>query len=180
MKRFLLATLLALPLAAHAGEDLSYSYIGFGATYIDPEGFSGENGIGAEASGAITENWHLFGGYQNVDLGGVFDVDQWNVGIGYNVGISDSLDFVGRASYEKVDLSPGGGDDGFGVYAGVRNSFTSNFEGGLGLKYTDYGDSDDIGLVANAQFKFGDWGIVAEATAYEDGTAIYVGPRLSF
>jgi len=184
MKRILLAAVLALPLVAHAGEDLSYSYLGFGATYIDPEGFSGQNGFGAEASGAITENWHVVGGYTATNLDDVdADVDSWHVGLGYNMGINDTLDFVGRVSYVRTDVSAAtfsDDNDGFGVRAGVRNAFTSNFEGSVGLNYENYSGSDDVGLYANAQFKFGDWGIVAEATAYEDGTILYVGPRLSF
>ena len=188
MKRILLAAVLALPLAAQASEDLSYSYIGFGATYVDPDGFSGENGFGAEASGAITENFHLFGGFQTVDIDNEADVDNWNVGIGYNMGINDNLDLVARLSYEQTDVSFSdpdlddfdGSDDGVGLRVGVRNAFNENFEGGVGVAYTNYSGSDSTALFANAQFKFGDWGIVAEALASDDGTSIYVGPRLSF
>lgn len=191
MKRILLASLLALPLSAMASEDLSYSYLGFGATYADPDGFSGETGYGAQASGAFHDNWHVFGSFQSYDFGDddqSVTVDQWNVGLGYNVGLTDSLDLVAGISYERADVDFDGDfldgndhEDGYGVQVGVRNAFNAHFEGAAGLKYTNFDGSNSTSLYVNGQYKFNEtWGIVGEVEANDDGHTIFLGPRVSF
>ncbi|WP_170113423.1 outer membrane beta-barrel protein [Ahniella affigens] len=191
MKRVILGALLALPLSAMASEDLSYSYLGLGATYADPNGFSGENGYGAEASGAFHDNWHVFGSFQTYEFGdgvGAVDVDQWNIGLGYNVGLTDNMDLVAGVSYERaeVDYNDGiftgsTGEDGYGVRVGVRNAFNAHFEGAAGLKYTNFDGSNSTSVYVSGQYKFNDtWGITGEVEANDDGHTIFLGPRLSF
>jgi Ax21 family sulfation-dependent quorum factor len=168
---------LAAPFAAHAG-DLSYSYLEAGATRIDPDDSSSENGFGFAGSGALTDNWHVFGDYRSYDVEG-FDVDGWDVGLGYNMAINDKLDFVGRASYEKVEAE-GFGANGWGLEAGVRAAFTQHFEGGAALKYVDIDDSDNTSVELYGQYKFGEWGIVGELSFSDEGNELFIGPRLSF
>lgn len=187
MKKILLATLLACPLLVNASDDLSYSYLSAGATYLDPDGFDGESGYAFDASGAVSDNWHVFGSYGNTDLGDA-DFANWNIGLGYNMELTDGLDLVIRASYEKIEVdfidpiaAPSFSDEGFGLRAGVRNSFNERFEGGAGLAYTNFDGSDNTAVYANAQFKFGNgFGVLAEITASDDGHSIFVGPRFSF
>lgn len=191
MKRVLLGALLALPLSAMASEDLSYSYLSLGATYADPNGFSGETGYGAQASGAFHDNWHVFGGFQAYDFGDGsdnVDVKNWNIGLGYNVGLTDSLDLVAGISYERADLDVDTGElsfsdneNGYGVQVGVRNAFNAHFEGAAGLKYTNYDSSSGTSLYVNGQYKFNEtWGIIGEVEANDDGHTIFLGPRVSF
>jgi Ax21 family sulfation-dependent quorum factor len=180
-KTLFLALALALPFAANA-DDLSYSYFEAGATRVDPDGAGSENGFGFGGAGALTENWHVFGNYRSYDvsvLGTDFDVDGWNLGLGYNMGISDSMDFFGRASYEKFDADIGDGN-GWGLQAGVRNAFGKHFEGGASLKYTDIEDSDNTSVELYGQYKFGEWGIVGTLSFSDDGNEFFIGPRISF
>ena len=181
LKKLAFALALALPFTANAG-DLSYSYFEAGATRVDPDGAGSENGFGFGGSGALNDNWHVFGNYRSYDvdvLGSSFDVDGWNLGFGYNMGINDSMDFFGRVSYEKVDADIVDGN-GWGLQAGVRNAFTKNFEGGASLKYTDIGDSDNTSVELYGQYKFGEWGLVGTLNFSNDGNEIFVGPRISF
>lgn len=191
MKRIILGALLALPLSAMASDDLSYSYLGLGATYADPNGFSGETGYGAEASGAFHDNWHVFGSFQAYDFGqgdADIDVKNWNIGLGYNVGLTDSLDLVAGLSYERSDvdvdsdlLTFNDHENGYGARVGVRNSFGSHFEGGAGLKYTNYESSSGTTVYVNGQYKFNEtFGITGEVEGNDDGHTIFLGPRISF
>ncbi len=181
LKKLSLALILALPIAAQA-EDLSYSYFEAGATRVDPDSYGAQNGYGFGGSGALTDNWHVFGNYRSYDvdvLGSSFDVDGWNLGFGYNMGINDSMDFFGRASYEKYETNLFDGN-GWGLQAGVRNAFTDNFEGGASLKYTDIEDSDNTSVELYGQYKFGTWGIVGTLNFSDDGNELFIGPRISF
>lgn len=181
LNKLMLGLLLAVPFAASA-EDLSYSYLQAGATRVDADGFDAENGIGFGAAGELTENWHMFGNYRSysVDvLDESFDVDGWNLGLGYNMGISDSADFIGRVSYEKAETA-GFSANGFGVEAGIRNAFNEHFEGGASLKYTDIEDENNTGIELYGQYKFGEWGIVGTLSLGSEANEFFIGPRLSF
>ena len=181
LKKLVLTLALAVPFAANA-EDLSYSYLQAGATRVDIDDAGSENGYGFGGAGALTDNWHVFGNYRaySVDVLGVdADVAGWNLGLGYNMGISDSLDFVGRVSYEKVDTDLFDAN-GFGLEAGVRNAFSQNFEGGIALKYMDIEDDNDTSVELYGQYKFGTWGIVGSLNFANDGNELFIGPRISF
>ena len=181
LKKIAFALVLALLVAANAG-DLSYSYLQAGATRIDPDGSDAENGFGFGGAGALTENWHVFGNYRSYDvnvLNTSYNVDGWNAGFGYNMGISDSADFFGRVSYEKVDADIVDGN-GWGLEAGVRNAFTKHFEAGASLKYIDLEDDSSTGVELYGQYKFGEWGIVGTLNLSNDGNELFVGPRISF
>lgn len=182
MKRTLLilAAALAAPLAASAADDLSYSYIEGGYYRADVDGFDHEDGYGLRGSAALGENFHLFAGWDNLDYDG-FDIGQQRIGVGYNTAINDKVDFVGRVSYERIDIEDFDDADGYGAEVGVRASFSPHFEGGAGVRYTNVEHNGDTSLVLNAQYKFNPtWGIVAEAQINNDANAVFVGPRISF
>ena len=181
LKQLLIACVLAAPFAAGA-EDLSYSYLQAGVTRIDVDDAGSESGFAFGGSGALNDNWHVFGNYNSYDfdvLGISADADHWNLGLGYNVGISDSADFVGRVSYEKAEVGPFDAN-GFGIEAGVRNAFTEHLEGGISLKYVDLDDSDETGVELYGQYKFGEWGLVGSLNFNNDGNELFIGPRISF
>ncbi|GAA5066772.1 diffusible signal factor-reguated Ax21 faimly protein [Lysobacter panacisoli] len=202
MKRSLLAlTLLAaLPFAASAAEGVSYTYVeaGYAGTSVD----SGPDADGwaINGSAAIAPNFHIFGGYsgQETDdfdtvLGRVngVDVDQWNIGVGYNHELNSQLDLLTRVAYQKSEtdgVRVGGIDfsgtdaDGWSVEAGVRGAFTPNFEGYALAGFEDYehADSEFYGKVG-AQVKFNQtWGINGEVKFVDGYTAYFIGPRASF
>lgn len=180
MKRiaWILAAALAAPMVAQANDQLSYSYIEFDYLHVNPDDFDSEDGFGLRGSAAISPNFHVFGGYENVDFSG-FDIDSYRVGLGYNTPINNTVDFVGRVAWEKVDIGPFD-DDGFSVEAGVRAAMGPNFEGGAAVRYVDFDDST-TSLVLNGQYKFSQsWGINAEVDVNSDGHSFLIGPRLSF
>ncbi len=195
MKRSLLAlTLLAaLPLAAaNAAEGVSYTYVegGYAATNTDA---GDADGIAINGSGAISPNFHLFGGYSNQEIDGSnIDFDQWRVGVGYNHEVNPRLDLLTRIAYEKFDA----GRDFFGnklqadswsVEAGVRGALAPNLEGHALAGYENGEDFDgrnrsgDFYGRVGAQLKFNPtWGISGDVKFVDGDTQFFVGPRVSF
>lgn len=205
MKHSLLALALAatLPFAASAAEGLNYNYIegGYVATNLDSDdGDIDADGVGVNASVALSPNFHLFGGFsaQETDEFGFLgsrvetDVNQWRVGIGYNHAIAANTDLLARAAYEKFevdDITVNGqrydindGDDGYSVEVGVRSALTANLEGYALAGYEDYGnDADDFYGRLGAQWKFNpNWGISGDVKIADGDTQWFVGPRFSW
>jgi len=213
MKRSLLALTLAgaaaLPFAAAAqnASGLNYNYVegGYVATNLDNDnGDIDADGFGGNASFALSESFHLFGGFstQDTDTFEVFDgtnqnrvntdVDQWRVGLGYNLPIAASTDLVARAAYESFevdDVTVNGqtfevndGDDGYSAEVGVRTAFTQNFEGHAFAGYEDYGnDADDFYGRVGALVKFNpNWGVSGDVKFADGDTQWFVGPRFSW
>ena len=194
MKKSLLAlTLLAaLPFAASAAEGLSYNYVEGG--YVGTNTDSGNaDGWGINGSGAISNNFHIFGGYsgQKTDdetIAGVrYDgvkIDQWRVGLGYNTPIAANTDLLARVAYDNYDVE-GDNDrlDGYSAEVGVRSALASNFEGYALAGYQNGRrlDGDFYGRVG-AQVKFTpNWGVSGDVKFAKGGdTQYFVGPRLSF
>lgn len=204
MKYSLLAlTLLAaLPLAASA-QELNYNFVegGYAATNLDSDdGDLDADGVGVNASFALSPNFHLFGGFNTQEsddfdfLGSRVetDVDQWRAGIGYNLAIADNTDLIARAAYEKFevdDVTVGGqrfdiddGDDGYSAEVGVRSALTANLEGYALAGYQDFGDdADDFYGRLGAQVKFNpNWGISGDVKFADGDTEWFVGPRFSW
>lgn len=185
MKRSLLAlTLLAaLPLAASAADDLSYNYVEAGYVATDIDGGADRDGWGINGSGAIAENFHIFGGYsaQETDNESV-DVDQWRVGLGYNYALASNTDLLARIAYDNYDIERLGDYDGYSVEVGVRSALMPNFEGYAlaGYEDGDEFDGDFYGRLG-AQVKFNqNWGLSGDVKFADNDTQWFVGPRLSF
>jgi Ax21 family sulfation-dependent quorum factor len=193
MKRSLLAlTLLAaLPFAASAAEGLSYNYVEGGYVATDTDAGDAD-GWGINGSGAIADNFHVFGGYtfQKTDdetIGGLrfdgVDVDQWRVGLGYNHPVAANTDLLARVAYENYDIE-GDNDrlDGYSAEVGVRSALAQNFEGYAlaGYEDGDRFDGDFYGRLG-AQVKFNqNWGISGDVKFADSDTQWFVGPRLTF
>ena len=209
MKRSLLAlTLLAaLPFAAAAQDSsgLNYNYVegGYVATNLDNDnGDIDADGFGGNASVALSDNFHLFGGFntQDTDTFDLFetqdetktDINQWRIGLGYNLPIAARTDLVARAAYEKFEIDDvtingqtyevGEGDDGYSAEVGVRTAFTDNFEGHAFAGYEDFGnDADDFYGRVGALVKFNpSWGISGDVKFADGDTQWFVGPRFSW
>lgn len=180
MKRSLLALslLAALPLAQ--ASELSYSYLEAGYLNVDPKGFSSEDGWSVRGSAAVSDSFHIFGGYEQIRfrvLGNRINLDHWRLGLGYNHELNDRSDLVARVAYEDFDSS-----DGWSVEVGLRSALSPNFEGFVGLGYADSSDfSGEAYLALQGQYKFNpSWGLVADAKVGEDGRTFFIGPRVSF
>lgn len=184
MKRLALATLAALVLApavSHAS-NLNYTNLDAGYLRVKPDGFSSENGFGLRASAALATNWHVFGRYDRVSvdqLGAEFDLNQLGLGVGYNLAISDRTDFVARLSYERFD-SDFVDDNGFGLEAGLRGAVTDQFELFGAVRYLN-ADGNTTSLLLGGEFKFTpNISVLLDADISDDGSAIFIGPRINF
>jgi Ax21 family sulfation-dependent quorum factor len=190
-KSLLALTLLAaLPFTASAAEGLSYNYVEGGYVATNGDGADAD-GWGLNGSGAIADNFHIFGGYtfQKTDdetIGGVrfdgVDVDQWRVGLGYNHPIASNTDLLARVAYENYEVEGFDRLDGYSAEVGVRSALAPNFEGYAlaGYEDGDEFDGDFYGRVG-AQVKFNqNWGITGDVKFADGDTQYFVGPRLSF
>jgi len=205
--RTLLLAMMLLPVTGMAA-DRSYSYFEGGYLSSNPDGLDSGDGFYARGSGAITENWHLFGGWGGTDHHGS-DVTRWNIGLGYNVAIAPSWDLVGRLGYQRLELEfPGldtsGNGDGYLLDVGVRGDLGPVVEGWAGVRHqdTDFPEPEicglfspppldchiahdqngsDTSLYVGGQWKFAEsWGLTAELSFGGQGNEVLVGPRLSF
>lgn len=181
MKRslFALALVAILPLSAQADDKLSYSFVE--ADYVNVDGDA--DGFGLRGSFEFGEsNFYGFGGYSQVEIDdSSFDIDQFDLGLGYAHNLSDNADLISEVSYINADA--GGFDvDGYRASVGVRGSFTPNFEGTIKANYVDGSDFEgDFSGTVGAQYKFTQtWGVVGEAEFGDGGEAYLLGLRASF
>ncbi|MCI0517108.1 MAG: hypothetical protein L0Y45_04665, partial [Woeseiaceae bacterium] len=111
MKRFVSFLLLmgmsagAMAQGAANSSGLNYTYaeIGYGQVNFDSPDIDGD-GFSIGGSFALTDQFHLFGGYATTDLD--FDVDATNfdLGFGFNTPLADNIDVVATLSYVYVEL----------------------------------------------------------------------------
>jgi Ax21 family sulfation-dependent quorum factor len=186
-KSLLALTLLAaLPFTASAAEGLSYNYVEGGYVATNRDGGVDSDGWGLNGSAAISDNFHIFGGYtgEETDANG-FDgvnVDQRRVGVGYNRPVATNTDLLARVAYENTKVQGFDSVDGYSAEVGVRSALAPNFEGYAMAGYEDAEkvDGDFYGRVG-AQVKFNQsWGITGDVKFSDDDTQYFVGPRLSF
>lgn len=199
----LAATLLAGASAAASAGDLSYAYLEAGYARSDRDALDNGNGFGVRGSGAITDSFHFFGGYERTDHDD-FDLADWRAGIGYNLAVSDNVDLIARVSYEKADYDIIGDGDGYGVEVGVRAALSPAFEASAGVRHRDIdfdgqiaciavvptppgcvfaaeADGSDTAFYVGGQYKFNpQWGIAAEVSFSDADNRVFVGPRISF
>lgn len=205
MKRALLALTLAaaIPFAASAAEGVSYNYVEAGYAKTDAKSsFADSDGWAVNGSYAFAPNFHVFGGYskqetdsKNIVFGNsVFrspsiDVDNWNVGVGYNHELTKRVDLLTRVAYQqsKADVNGLSLSDkikGGSVEAGVRGTLTPNWEGYALAGYQDYDKGYDAKFYGRigTLVKFNQsWGITADAKFLDGGQKeFFVGPRFSF
>jgi hypothetical protein len=198
-----LALALALataPFAAPAAE-LSYTFLEGGyAKFQDGLDYSPLEMDGGYARGSldIAEGVNLLGSVSRVSddvrLGGGYeyqlDVTQYEVGVGYHMGMGDRIDFVSELAWTRVDFDSETFDDhangGRGAI-GVRGAFNDVVEGSLKVNYYDGGDFEGgFAGVLGAQFRINPtWGITAEVEHGElllsdEDTRYAVGVRASF
>lgn len=188
MKHSLIAIALAasLPLAANAAEGVSYNYLeaGYKATNGDVDA----DGYAANGSFSFHDNFHVFGGFSKQDIDhSPLDVDQYNLGLGYNLGIAPRADLLARVAYQKLDAGRVPGTDldfdGWSTEVGVRGLLARNFDGYALVGYEDYDggiDGDFYGrLGANVRFN-ANWGINGDVKFNGDVTEWFVGPRFTW
>lgn len=175
--------LAAAPLAAQA-EGMSYSYLDLGYAETDLDGGPSGDGFGVRGSMGFAENFFVFADYLTQDFGPV-DVDVYSVGLGARMGLTDTLDLVGRAGYLKADASAGGfsaDDDGYLVAAGLRGRVADQFELEGNVIHRDLGSgADDTAVAVGGRYFFTDnVALGAEYEHSDDGSTVFAGVRFSF
>ncbi|MBD8527058.1 Ax21 family protein [Pseudomarimonas arenosa] len=187
MRKTLFAlALLALPLAANAGE-ISYNYGELGYSQLNIKGSSNDaDGVAFNGSALLGDQFFIYGGHgrHETDIASV-DLDLTRLGFGWRHGLSSSMDLVLNANYLRLDVDAGvfrGDVDGYEAEIGLRNSFGQRFETTVALGYTNGDNIDgDVYAKLSGHYKFNkNWGLVATATVAEGANEYLIGPRLRF
>lgn len=205
-KTLILAALLAAtPFAAQAADGLSYTFVEGGYTHAEMDlgdGFGNPKADGGYLRGsyALTDATYVFGGYSRVSdsaseagLKVEADLDQYELGLGWHMPMTDRVDFTAEAAYVRVDLKAKAS------YMGVSASDSDAMNAGrvtLGLRGTPSarteawakagamdGSDMDSEFVGNlgGQFKFNPtWGLVGDINWIGDVTQYSVGVRARF
>lgn len=182
------SAILLLAGTAQAAE-LSYDYLELGwvNTDIDVPG-AGDvdgDGFGIGGSYAITDNVHVFAGYQTVDLDFGVDLNALQIGAGYNRSIAPGTDFVGQLAYVdgEIDTNIGDFDDsGFGLSAGLRHVFTPQVQAGASINYVDLDESgDETSFQVRGEYFFTDEFSAGLSLEFGDDTTTWIiGGRFYF
>ena len=189
LRSILLVILFAFSTAVYAD---GFNYNSVTATYgqIDFDDFDADGDIfGIEGSFAVSDSFHVFAGYgvgEVEDNISSIDLDQWNIGLGYNMSLSDKIDLVTGLSYEYIELSAANqisvDDNGFGLSVGLRMAATENLEVNAGLSYIDYSDGgDNTAIGGGVLYSFTESFALGASVSFDDDTTGYnVGGRFYF
>lgn len=177
MKKTLIALALVaiLPLSANAAER-SYTFVE--GTYNSVDGDADGFGVRGSVEFADT-GFYALGDFRNYS-DSAFDLDTWELGLGYALEFSDNVDLIAELAHTDFDVV-----DGYRLSAGARGNFTESFEYLAKVNYRNLdtrGDSDDFTYTAGLQYKFSPtWGVTGEVEFDGDDGEIYtVGLRASF
>ncbi|HLT89544.1 MAG TPA: outer membrane beta-barrel protein [Woeseiaceae bacterium] len=193
MRRFL-ACLALLPLAGAAlAENFDYSYVEGSYGRTDFDGLGDGDGFGIGGSLALTDRFHVFAGYETGDVdvdvppfGEVsVDFDGFEVGMGFNTPLSDTIDFVASLAYLSAELELEGvsaDEDGYGVNVGLRAMVSPALELNGGIGYADLGEgSGDTSFGAGFLYHFSDAFAAGVGGSWGDDVSSYaLTARLSF
>jgi opacity protein-like surface antigen len=183
--------------SALAAEGPRYSYVQAG--YVDLEidndsGFGGDldgDGFAIGGSLAVTDMFHLFTDYTDIDLdadniGVGADYSEFAIGGGINYAMSDTVDLVGRLAYldaeVEVDTFGSADESGYGLYAGARAMVSPAWEVNGGIGYSDLGDGiDGTTFSLGTLYSLTDIFAVGAGVSFgDDTTSLQVGARLYF
>ena len=175
-----LLTLLVLPLASYA-DDFDYTFVdaGFVNTEVDVGPFNVDgDGIGIQGSFAIQDNLQIVASYTDIDYDFGVDGSVLTVGLGFNTGLNDNLDFVADISYVDAEVSSGlasADETGYEIGAGIRARTGQKVELEAGLSYIDL-DSSDTVLKVGGRYYFSDaFALSAGFSDNDDGLSWTIG-----
>lgn len=154
------ALLLALlPALGHA--QMNYTSVEINFVDIDlGNDFLDVNGDGFELYGsyALSENWFVFGQYQNQDFDFGADGSSLEVGAGYHLPLAENVDFVAAAAVVDAEVSRGpvsADDQGIAIRAGARAHLGRAFEVEGGFEYVNFDEADsDTAWVVRGRYYF--------------------------
>lgn len=180
-----LMSLAVLPLAASAdGFDYTFVEGGIVNTEIDtgPVDVEGD-GFGINGSFSINDDLHILAGYSDIDYDFGVDGSLVNIGLGFNTGLSQDLDFVADISYVSAEVDSGfasADEDGYSLGAGIRARTGQKVELQAGLHYVDLDDSDTV-LSVGGRYYFSDSFAFGAGLADDDnGLSWNIGVRAEF
>jgi hypothetical protein len=175
--------------AAAAEQGPSYTYMEAGYAHVELDDFDANGeALALEGSVALTDMFHLVGGYQDgtIEADGNVDVDvsTMEVGAGMHFPINPTIDFVTQATWvsTEVDVDGFGGvdDDGYGLGMGLRAMLSPKFELDGSVHYVDINDSDDTSFGAKAIYHFTDmFAMTGSVVSGEETTTYGLGVRMN-
>lgn len=162
MKKTLLTLLIALlafalPMSVMASEK-SYTFVEGGYVNVD----SDADGAYMRGNYQFGESgFYLTGKIAHLEVDNTnFDVNDYELGLGYHYTLSDRFDFIGEATRARIDTNFGDAN-GYRASIGTRFDLTEKFEGLAQLNHYNGQDftSDNTGTVT-ARYKFTPlWGV---------------------
>ena len=197
------ALLAACPLAAQATDGLSYTYAEAGLTRAELD--MGDdtlkaNGGYLRGSYALTDATYVHGSFSRVsDSESAYglkvegDLDQYELGLGWHMPMSDRVDFLAEAAYVRLDLTvkasymgnSASDSDALNagrVSLGLRGTPSARTEAWVKAGAMDGSkmDSEFVGHLGG-QFKFNQtWGLIGEVQWLGENTLYSAGVRASF
>ena len=175
-----------------------FVYTGVEVGFVDVEYDTGAgtlDGDGYRFAGSLelNEQWFMHGEYEDRDFDSILGVgiggSHLELGAGYAHSFSDSLDFIGTASWvnEEVDVSvPGLGvvgvdSDGIALGGGVRARVANSFEIGAMLQWVDLDGGSDTGIELMGRYFFTPkLAFTLETDMYDDFDTLTFGFRAEF
>ncbi len=170
INKLLAAALLLVPVTSFA-EGLSYNYVEGGYVKVDLDDADVDaDGFRARVSGLVSESIYLFASYLSVKsdkftvatfTSATSEVEQITAGFGLRAALGPSTDFFGEVAYVYVEgedknagpiFSGKEDDNGFGLSAGLRHLFSSQFELAGAVNYVDVFGDDATSYTASALF----------------------------
>lgn len=188
-----LALAAALPQTVQAKE-LSYSYVeaGYAVDEYNSSLLDTFDGFYINGSYDFSDTGFYVNGSHKQTSGDIlgssgYDIDSSSLGFGYHHEVAESVDFVGQLDYIYTSVNFGDSVNGYRVSAGVRGSFSENFEGSVMGHYENISDinASDSSITFEGQYKFNETlGLVAGVEFgkhFENDVVGYnVGLRASF
>jgi len=126
------------------------------------------SGLGASGSKLISETLFLAASYSSISSDGELfvgnssdglELNELSLGLGFRQALSQTTDFFGIASYEKIQIksrswrgSESATGDGYGLRAGIRSMLSDGFELSAALAHISDGDESDNYLLIGANF----------------------------
>ncbi len=187
LRSILLVILFAFSATVYA-DGFNYNHVTASYGQIDFDDSSSDGDLfGIEGSFAVSESFHVFAGYGVGEIEDTsVEMDQWNVGLGYNNSLSDRVDLVVGLSYEYIELSTPGqisiDDNGIGVSVGLRMAATDKLEVDAGISYVDFSDrGDNTAFGGGVLYNFTDsFALGANVSFDDDATGYGIGGRFYF
>lgn len=125
------------------GSNFSYTYAELDYRYVDSEiGGDSVDGLALRGSYEVNPNLYFLASFSRLSDDG--DLDEYRLGGGYKMPVSDRIDVFGQLSFVREEYDLDDNDDsenGFSLEAGARMWLTEQVEVNNRLEYRDVADN---------------------------------------